>query len=114
MAFNHHNPAVGNVVKLPVALQVVADDSIRWHTDVLVENRAPNAGAPADVAVIENNGILDICVRVNAHAAPDHGSTHQPAGENGPSGHDGIDGMAAPPVGIENEFGRRIEISGCP
>src|SRR5450755_3758422 len=58
VSFNHHDAAVGDMVELTVALQIVADDGIRRHPDVLVEDRAANAGPAADVAVIEDDGVL--------------------------------------------------------
>src|ERR1700693_286352 len=79
MPLHHHNTGVGDVIKLAVAVQVVADNRVGWDTHVFIQNRAADAGAPADVAVVENNGILDVGVRIDADAAANYRSPDQAA-----------------------------------
>src|ERR1700683_3582802 len=80
MAFHNHDAGVGDVIELAVTLEIVADYGVGGDADVLVENSPANAGPSADVAIVENDGILDVGVRMDANAAADNGSPDQASG----------------------------------
>src|SRR5579862_7985059 len=112
MALHHNDAALGDVVQTEDAFQIVADGSIGRDLDVLDENGAADAGAPSDVAIVEDDGILDVGVGVHSNTPADHGGSHQPAGENGSAGDNGVERLAAAAVGVEDEFGGRVEVAG--
>src|SRR5271156_2904788 len=112
MALNHYDAGVGDVIEFTVAVQVITYDCVGRDADIFVQNRAADAGAAADVAVVENDGILDVGVRMDADAAANYRSPDQAARQNGAAGHNGIDGMATAAFRVEDEFGRRVGIAG--
>jgi hypothetical protein len=59
MAFHYYDAGVGDVIEFAVAVQVITDYGVGRDAYILVQNRAADAGAAANVAVIENDGILD-------------------------------------------------------
>jgi hypothetical protein len=65
---------------------------------------ARRTGAPADIAIVENDGILHGGVGMNAHAAANHRSPHQAAGKDGSAGNDGIKSLAAAAVASKMNF----------
>jgi|CZKS01.1.fsa_nt_gi hypothetical protein len=79
MAFHHDDAGVGDVIEFAVAIQVVTDYGIGGDAHVLIQNRAANAGVAADVAVIENDGIFDKGVRMDADATANYRSPDQAA-----------------------------------
>ena len=101
------------MVELAVALEIVADRGIRRYANVLVENRAADARAAADVAVVENNRVFDVGVGVDPHAASDHRS-RGPSRRTGSSPPETMESSAWPAaaVVIEDEFGRGVEVAG--
>src|SRR5579872_5426381 len=72
-----HDSAVGDMVKLPVPVEVEAYCRVLRHSDVLVENRPPDSGASPDIAIVENDGILDVSSRVHLHPATEYGAAHR-------------------------------------
>src|SRR5579872_169117 len=112
MPLHHHDAAVGNVVQAAVALQIVADGGIGRDLDVLVEDGAADAGPASNVAIVEDDGILDVGMGVHADAPADHRGSHQPAGKNSPAGDDGVERLAAAAVGVEDEFGGSVKVAG--
>ena len=98
MAFHNHDAGLGDVIELAVALEIITDGGIFRHADILVENSPADARPPPDVAVVKDNRILDIRVGVDAHTAPDDRPTNQAAGQDGATGHDGIERLASAAV----------------
>src|ERR1700733_10120252 len=109
--FHHDNSAVGDVVELLVALQIEADRCVWRDADVLIQNGPANPGAAANIAIVENNGVFDGCMRVNSHPTPDDGGSNQTARQDRSARNDGIQSFPTPAVAIENEFRRGVEIS---
>src|SRR5581483_10338155 len=68
----------------------------------------------ANVAVIEDDRILDYGAGVHADAAAEHGISDEASGQNAATGDDGIDRLAAPAFIIERKLGGRIRVTDGP
>src|SRR6185312_6946687 len=66
----------------------------------------------ADIAVVEKNGFLDVRTGMDAHAAADDGAQYGSAGNDASARQNGIHRRTAPPLFIEDEFSRRVGVSG--
>src|SRR6185312_1071900 len=94
-----------------VFFEVIADRGIRRHLYVLIEDGAANLRSAADVAVVEDDGILDERTGMYAHASSQHRIAHPSAGEDRSAGDDRVDGLAAALVLIEGELRGRVGIA---
>src|SRR5277367_2918075 len=90
---------------------VVTDHGVLGYADVLIQDDAMQAGAPADVAIVENDALIHHGSGVDFHGAPQHRVAHHAAGENAGAGDDGIDGLSAAVLLIEGKLGRWIGIA---
>src|ERR1035441_752626 len=114
LAGDDHQAAFGDVIAAgAVGLEVVADEGVFRHLDVLIQDGAANLGAAADVAVVHDHAVFHQGAGMNAHAAPQYGIAHHAAGEDAAAGDHAIDGLAAPVGVVEGELGRRIGIAGA-
>src|ERR1700680_35783 len=77
VAFHHDDATLSYVVELAIALKIVTDHCVWGHAHVLVQNGPANAGAAADIAVVEDNRTLHAGVGVNPNAAADYRSSGQ-------------------------------------
>src|SRR4051794_20533342 len=82
VAFDDYDAGFGDVVELAVLLEVVADGGIGWDAHVLVQNRAADCGAAADVAVVENHAVVHGGAGVHFDAANEDGSFDASAGKD--------------------------------
>ena len=57
VAFDYDDAALGDVVKLTVAVEIVADCGVLGDADVIVQDRATDART-VNVAIVEDDGIL--------------------------------------------------------
>src|SRR5439155_15199652 len=114
ISFHHYDAAFRHVIEAPVVLEIVANGSIFRNTDVLIQNCPANFGAPADVAVVQNDGVFHQNSGVHAHVPPDDRIAHHATGKDGTAGDDRVDGLAAPVLVVEGELGGRIRESGGP
>ena len=106
VTLDHNEAGLGNVIETAVLLLVVPDGGVGGDVDVLVEYRAADHGAAADVAIVQNHAVLDQRARVHFDAAAQHRIENLAAGENAATGNDRIDGLAAPVLFVEGELGR--------
>src|SRR4051794_1895968 len=60
IASDDHQAGFGDVVVDAVAFEVVADEGVLGDADVLVEDGAPDFGAAADVAIVEDHALVDL------------------------------------------------------
>ena len=73
---NHDNTAFGDMVGLAVLFQVVTDFRVGRDSDVLVQNGTANSCPAPDIAIVQNDRVLDECSGVNFHTAKQHRIPH--------------------------------------
>src|ERR1035438_6667767 len=112
LARDDHQAAFGDVITAgAVGLQVVADEGVFRHLDVLIQDGAANLGAAADVAVVHDHAVLHQGAGMDFYAASQDGIAHHASGEDAAAGDHAVDGLAAPVGVVEGELGRRIGIA---
>ena len=59
MPLHYHDAAVRDMVKLSISDEIIADRGPFWYPDVLIQDCAPNFCVAANIAIIENDRVLD-------------------------------------------------------
>src|SRR5215475_7581417 len=113
-ALDDHDAALGDVVVLPVLIEVIAEPRAGGNAHVLVEDGAADLRIPSDDAVIEDHRVLDAGAAVHADPAAEHGVPDNAAGEDAAAGDDGVDRVAAAILVVERELGGRIGVARGP
>src|SRR5262245_34636035 len=75
-ALDDHDAALGDVVVLPVLIEVIAEPRAGGNAHVLVEDGAADLRIPSDDAVIEDHRVLDAGAAVHADPAAERSEEH--------------------------------------
>ncbi len=85
---NDDNPGFGDMMKLRVPFQVIANGGVFGNSDILIQDRPSNLCMASDIAVVENYRILYQSARVNAHSTSEHGPFDDSAGQDSATRYD--------------------------
>ena len=100
-----------NVVVLAIPLEIETDRGIFGNTNVFIQDDFVQVRAPADIAVVQNDALVNHRARMDPDPSAEHGIPDHTAGQEAATGDDAVDRLAAPVVLIESEFSRRIGIA---
>src|SRR5712692_4554083 len=111
---NYHDTGFGDVpIADTVRPQVVAHQRVFRQPDVLVQNRAFQFGAAADVAIVQNHAVLHQRARVNAHIPSQYRIANHATGKDAATRNDAVDRLPAAIGVVEGKLGGRIGVAGA-
>src|SRR5882724_8037510 len=107
-ASDHHNPAFGNEVALPILFDIVSNFGSRGDNVRFVYNGSANFATPADFRPIHNHRAFDLAVTMNSDIAAHDAVLDHAAANNGSLRDNGVQGHTLAIMPGKDELGRRI------